>query len=42
MQSLVALPTYNERETLRLIVPALLTIDAVRILIVDQSSDIGR
>jgi dolichol-phosphate mannosyltransferase len=41
MRSLVVLPTYNERENLPLIVPALLEIAGVRILIVDDQSPDG-
>jgi dolichol-phosphate mannosyltransferase len=41
MRPLVVLPTYNERENLPLIVPALLGIDGVRILIVDDRSPDG-
>jgi dolichol-phosphate mannosyltransferase len=41
MESLVILPTYNERENLPLIVPALLEIDRLRILIVDDQSPDG-
>jgi dolichol-phosphate mannosyltransferase len=41
MQPLVVLPTYNERENLPLIVPALLEIDRLRILIVDDQSPDG-
>jgi dolichol-phosphate mannosyltransferase len=41
MHSLVILPTYNERENLPLIVPALLDIEHLRILIVDDQSPDG-
>ena len=41
MRSLVILPTYNERENIPLIVPALLEIDSLRILIVDDGSPDG-
>jgi dolichol-phosphate mannosyltransferase len=41
MRSLVVLPTYNERENLPLIVPALLEIEQVRVLIVDDQSPDG-
>jgi dolichol-phosphate mannosyltransferase len=41
MQPLVVLPTYNERENLPLIVPALLEIERLRILIVDDQSPDG-
>jgi dolichol-phosphate mannosyltransferase len=41
MHSLVVLPTYNERENLPLIVPALLEIDHVHILVVDDRSPDG-
>jgi dolichol-phosphate mannosyltransferase len=41
MKSLVVLPTYNECENLPLIVPALLEIEHLRILIVDDQSPDG-
>ena len=41
MHSLVILPTYNERENLALIVPALLDIEHLRILVVDDQSPDG-
>ena len=41
MRALVILPTYNERENLPLIVPALLEIEQVKILIVDDQSPDG-
>jgi len=41
MHSLVILPTYNERENLPLIVPALLEIEHLRILVVDDQSPDG-
>ena len=41
MRALVVLPTYNERENLPLIVPALLEIEQVRVLIVDDQSPDG-
>jgi dolichol-phosphate mannosyltransferase len=41
MQSLVILPTFNERENLPLIVPALLEIERLRILVVDDQSPDG-
>ena len=41
MRSLVILPTYNERENLPLLVPALLEIERLRILIVDDQSPDG-
>ena len=41
MRSLVILPTYNERENLPLIVPALLETEQVRVLIVDDQSPDG-
>jgi dolichol-phosphate mannosyltransferase len=41
MRPLVILPTYNERENLPLIVPALLEVEGVRILIVDDQSPDG-
>ena len=41
MHSLVVLPTYNERENLPLIVPALLDIEDLRILVVDDQSPDG-
>ena len=41
MHSLVILPTYNERENLPLIVPALLEIEHVQILVVDDQSPDG-
>jgi dolichol-phosphate mannosyltransferase len=41
MHSLVILPTYNERENLPLIVPALLDIEHLRILVVDDQSPDG-
>ena len=41
MHSLVILPTYNERENLPLIVPALLEIEDLRILVVDDQSPDG-
>jgi dolichol-phosphate mannosyltransferase len=41
MRPLVVLPTYNERENLPLIVPALLEIERLRILVVDDQSPDG-
>src|SRR6266487_3059747 len=41
IESLVILPTYNERQNLPLIVPALLEIERLRILIVDDQSPDG-
>ena len=41
MHSLVILPTYNERENLPLIVPALLETEHLRILVVDDQSPDG-
>src|SRR3954451_23501683 len=41
MNTLVILPTYNERDNLPLIVPALLEIERLRIMIVDDQSPDG-
>jgi dolichol-phosphate mannosyltransferase len=41
MRSLFVIPTYNERENLPLILPALMEIERLRILIVDDQSPDG-
>jgi dolichol-phosphate mannosyltransferase len=41
MRALVILPTYNERENLPLIIPAILEVAGVRILVVDDQSPDG-